>query len=58
MVLRDLFEAYESCILTGQVPQEEVPRLLTENPDFAAWYRNRIAARRRDAWVHYEHDAA
>jgi hypothetical protein len=35
-----LFEALAACIRTGQVPQEDVPKLLEANPEFAAWYKN------------------
>lgn len=41
------FEIYESCILSGQVEQSDVPKLLSENPGFAAWYRERITDRDR-----------
>lgn len=38
----DKFELYEVCIISGQVPAEDVPDLLKANPKFDAWYRNRI----------------
>ena len=34
-----LFEALAACIRTGQVPQEDVPKLLAANPEFAEWYK-------------------
>lgn len=36
-----IFEALASCIRSGQVPDEDVPKIMAENPDFAAWYRER-----------------
>lgn len=38
----DKFELYEACIISGQVPDEDVPELLAANPKFEAWYRKRI----------------
>lgn len=35
------FELYEACILSGQIDQADVPKLLAENPEFDAWYRER-----------------
>ena len=35
------FETWRILILTGQIPDEEVPKLLADNPDFARWYRER-----------------
>jgi hypothetical protein len=43
---RDKFELYETCILTEQVPQHDVPKLLAENPEFDVWYRTRLLERR------------
>lgn len=36
------FELYETCIRSGQVGQSEVFALLAENPEFAAWYEERL----------------
>jgi hypothetical protein len=36
------YETYLLLILSGQVPQEDVPRLLQENPAFAEWYRGQM----------------
>lgn len=33
------FEALAACIRTGQIPQEDVPKLLEANPEFAEWYK-------------------
>lgn len=38
----DLFQTYLELIRSGQIPQEDVPKLLQENPEFAKWYRERI----------------
>ena len=35
------YETYRLLILSGQISDEEVPKLLAENPDFARWYRER-----------------
>ena len=35
------FELYEAVILSGQMPQERVPRFLEENLEFAKWYCER-----------------
>jgi hypothetical protein len=35
------FEAYETCILIGQIAQAYVPRVLEENPEFGRWYAAR-----------------
>ena len=42
----DKFEKYESLILSEQIPQDEVPRFLGHNPDFATWYCERAKSRR------------
>lgn len=39
------FELYEACILTGQIEQRDVPKLLAENPEFEAWYKERMRER-------------
>jgi hypothetical protein len=39
------FEAYETMILSDQIPQERVPSLLDQNPEFAEWYRDRARQR-------------
>ena len=33
------YENMRVLILTGQIPQEEVPKIMAENPEFAKWYR-------------------
>jgi hypothetical protein len=38
---KEQFELYEECIHTGQVEQQDVPKLLAENPEFEAWYKER-----------------
>ena len=43
------FETYWVLIVTGQIPDEEVPKLLAENPDFARWYRQRQGLDHADA---------
>ena len=35
------FDAYRLLILTEQIPQESVSKLLEENPEFKAWYLKR-----------------
>lgn len=40
------FLNYEACILSGQVPMENVPKLLDENPEFQKWYLARHRAQR------------
>lgn len=40
-ILPHQFETYWMLIVTGQIPDEEVPKLLDENPDFARWYQER-----------------
>lgn len=40
------FESYEQVILTGQMPDDRVPSFLDENPEFAVWYKERMAQRR------------
>lgn len=37
----DEFETYETIILSGQMPQEDAPKFMQENPEFARWYRER-----------------
>jgi len=32
------YETFWLLIQSGQIPDEEVPRLLADNPDFARWY--------------------
>lgn len=32
------WQALAECIRSGQVPQEEVPRIMEADPAFAAWY--------------------
>ncbi len=38
----DKYELYLQVIRTGQMPDQDVPKVLEENPDFAKWYRERI----------------
>ena len=35
----DQYEVYKAIILSGQIPQEDVPSLLADNPKFAEWYK-------------------
>lgn len=35
------FTDYEIAILGGQIPQEDVPKIMEENPEFASYYRER-----------------
>jgi hypothetical protein len=42
------YETYLLLILSGQIPQEDVPQLLAENPDFARWYRERQGVNHAD----------
>lgn len=44
LIEKDEFELYETCILSGQIEQHEVPKLLAENPEFEAWYKRRHLA--------------
>lgn len=41
MIQEDKFEVYETCILCGQVPHEDVPRLMSENKKFFEWHSDR-----------------
>ena len=45
MIDRAAYEAMEQAILSGQVPAEDVPALMTNNPAFAVWYASRAAMR-------------
>jgi hypothetical protein len=46
------YETYILLILSGQIPQEDVPRLLADNPDFARWYRERQGLHHGDVlWI-------
>ncbi|WGS22854.1 MULTISPECIES: hypothetical protein [unclassified Bradyrhizobium] len=36
-IRREQFEAYESVILSGQMPESAVPKFMEDNPAFAAW---------------------
>ena len=42
-IRKDQFDLYAECILTGQIEQHEVPKLLAENPEFSAWYKTGTA---------------
>jgi len=44
-IRREDFLAYETVILSGQIPHEAAARLMQDNPRFAAWYRQRADAR-------------
>jgi hypothetical protein len=33
------YENMRVLILTGQIPQEDVPKIMSENSDFAEWYK-------------------
>lgn len=35
------FIDYEIAILGGQIQQEDVPKIMEENPEFASFYRER-----------------
>lgn len=48
-ILQDQFELYEQCILSGQVPQEDVPALLNANPEFAKFYLENLRNRTKEA---------
>lgn len=41
------YEALEECILSGQVADAEVPLLLRQEPEFAAWFKARMPSRQR-----------
>jgi hypothetical protein len=45
-IAAEAFETWEALILSGQIPQEDVPNLLSDNPAFAAWYGGRLETRR------------
>lgn len=45
MLKDDEFEIYEQVILTGQMPDSDVPSFLADNPEFATWYRYRADMR-------------
>jgi len=45
------FETFWLLIQSGQIPDEEVPRLLADNPEFARWYRERQALHHAEAPV-------
>lgn len=47
-IASDQFEAYEAMILSDQIPAHDMPKLLEANPEFAAWYRARVAERTAD----------
>ena len=33
------FQLLAECIRTGQVPDEDVPKIMNENSEFAKWYK-------------------
>lgn len=35
------YEMLDACILSGQVPENEVPKMLEHNPDFEEWRKSR-----------------
>jgi hypothetical protein len=39
----DQFEAYETIIKSGQIPEHQIPKFLDENADFKAWYLARLS---------------
>jgi hypothetical protein len=39
--LRLSWEALDACIASGQVPDDEVPKLIASIPDFGAWRQTR-----------------
>jgi hypothetical protein len=42
------FTLYEQVVLTEQMPADRVPAFLEENPEFAAWYKERRQRAQRD----------
>jgi hypothetical protein len=38
-IIPENFEIYRDLILSGQIEQTEVPKLMDDNPAFAMWYR-------------------
>ena len=42
-ISKDQFGLYAECIGSGQIEQQDVPKLLAENPEFDAWYRSELA---------------
>lgn len=40
-ILPEEFENYRALILSGQIAHQDVPKLLSENPEFAVWYKER-----------------
>ena len=42
------FPLYESVILTEQMPAHRVPQFLEENPEFKAWYIDRLESSKKD----------
>jgi hypothetical protein len=39
MIAEADFETWAALIRSGQIAQQDAPKLLAENPAFAAWYR-------------------
>lgn len=42
------YSLLEQCIKSGQVPQEEVPKLLDKDPEFKEWYEQKRAAQKTE----------
>lgn len=38
------YETYRELILSGQIPENEIQAIFTDNPDFKVWYLNRAKA--------------
>lgn len=51
------FPLYESVILTGQMPTHRVPQFLNENPEFKAWYIERMKSSKNSLSSEFLHDA-
>lgn len=45
MIRRNEWETYEQMILSDQIPADQLARLMADNPDFAAWLKERAKQR-------------
>jgi hypothetical protein len=45
-IAREQYELYEACVLSEQIPADELMALREENPEWAAWYDERAKARK------------
>jgi hypothetical protein len=43
MTKEQRFQLLADCIRSDQVPHEDVPRLMAEDPEFAEWYRQKYS---------------